>query len=634
MVPQAWRGWRGVIGQFRAGLVGQVTVPAWCQAAARRRRFLVAMTLFIALGATAALTQAWPEFDYPALRLAEIGLFSLLFAWISVGSVTAVMGFWALWRGDPQALDLSSVSEGVIDVAARTAVVMPICNENVATVFGGLRATAESLAAIDAAGLFDVFVLSDSSDPAIRAAEQHAWAALREQLGGRMRVYYRWRKVRRRRKAGNIADFCRRWGRAYRYMVILDADSVMSGDCLASLVRLMERHPRAGIIQTAPRTCGVETPHARLQQFAGRVTGRLFTAGMQFWQLGDSHYWGHNAIIRIEAFMRHAALASMPRKGGHTHILSHDFVEAALLGRAGYETWLAADLSGSYEQQPSNLVEELGRDRRWCEGNLLNMRLVAEPGFRAAHRAMLATGAMAYLSAPLWLLYLVLGTVAAWLSPISATEDLGTGILARVPTAMLCLWTCTAVLLLLPRVLGVLLVIKRGEQDGYGGAVALIASAVLEAGVSILQAPVRMVAHTTYALSAITGLSLDWKSPSREARSVDWAAAVRSFGSLALVIGLIFAMLAVLRPDAAVWVMPVALPLLAAIPLSVLTSKVELGRWVRLRSLLLVPEEVNSPAVLRQASIHARRGALTVVSTGMSEDSLCDNTVELLDREI
>ena len=160
------------------------------------------------------------------------------------------------------------------------------------------------------------------------------------------RVYYRWRQRRSQRKAGNVADFCRRWGRDYRYMVVLDADSVMSGDCLLSLVRLMEAHPRAGILQTAPQACGLSTLHARAQQFAGRVAGRLFAAGMQYWQLGESHYWGHNAIIRVEPFMRHCALAPLPGRGQTgTEILSHDFVEAALMRRAGYQVWLVPDLA-------------------------------------------------------------------------------------------------------------------------------------------------------------------------------------------------------------------------------------------------------------------------------------------------
>src|SRR5690606_29562894 len=343
------------------------------------------------------------------------GLFALLFAWVAAGCLTAIMGFFVMLRGDPHAMSRHSADNSrPLSPQARTALIMPICNEDVATVFAGLRASCESLAATGEGELFDVFILSDSSDPAIRAAELSAWRTLRETLGS-ARIHYRWRPVRTKRKAGNVADFCRRWGRDFRYMIVLDADSVMSGDCMVTLVRLMETHPKAGILQTAPQAVGHATLHARAQQFASRVTGRLFTAGMQYWQLGEAHYWGHNAIIRVAPFMKHCALAALPGKGALSgDILSHDFVEAALMRRAGYHVWLVHDLTGSYEQQPPHILAELQRDRRWCQGNLQNARLIAEPGLHAVHRGMLATGAMSYLSAPLWLGYVALGA-ALWL---------------------------------------------------------------------------------------------------------------------------------------------------------------------------------------------------------------------------
>jgi membrane glycosyltransferase len=382
------------------------------------------------------LAQTLPAGTHPTLRIAQVALYTLLFAWVTAGFTTAMMGVIVQWRGDRHALSAASVANRPVPMDARTAIVMPICNENVSTVFAGLAATCESLAATAAARLFDVYVLSDSSDPEIRAAEVAAWTALRATLGDAARVHYRWRRRRTRRKAGNVADFCRRWGRNYRYMVVLDADSVMSGDCLLSLVRLMEAHPRAGILQTVPHACGLSTLHARAQQFAGRVTGRLFTAGMQYWQLGESHYWGHNAIIRVEPFMEHCGLAPLRGRGGlAVDIISHDFVEAALMRRAGWHVWLVPDLEGSYEQQPPNLLEELQRDRRWCQGNLQNARLVAEPGLHPVHRAMFVTGAMAYLSAPLWLAFVLLGALS-WLAGGALPIGAGNG----VPVAMLALW--------------------------------------------------------------------------------------------------------------------------------------------------------------------------------------------------
>ena len=612
MPAQPWFGlWRGLLFALWPGL--QFPAPAapaaaWQAAATRRRRVLLALVAALAGSALLLQWQAAPQ-GLTASGWAQAVLVTLLFAWVGAGFVTALMGAWVMHRGDRHGLVLRD-AHAPIDRSARTAIVMPICNEDVATVFAGLRATCESLAATGALSLFDIYILSDSADPAVRAAEQRAWQRLRDMLGdapvgGGARIFYRWRRRRTRRKAGNVADFCRRWGRNYRYMVVLDADSVMSGDALLSMVRLMEANPTAGIIQTAPRAAGLATLHARSQQFAGRVTGRLFTAGMQYWQLGESHYWGHNAIIRVEPFMRHCALAPLAGRGGLSgEILSHDFVEAALMRRAGWFVWLVDDIDGSYEQQPANLLDELQRDRRWCQGNLQNARLVAEPGLHGVHRAMLVTGAMAYLSAPLWLGFVLFGA-ALWLlgGPVVF------GMPLAVPTGATALWFATVAMLALPRVAGVAAIVLRGAQRDYGGAPALLRGALLEAAISVLTAPIRMVAHTIFVIAALTGLKLDWKSPPREASDVAWADAARRFGPVALLALALVAALAMVEPRAALWLAPMGLPLVLAVPVTVWTSRESLGRRALAHHLLMTPEEHHAPRVLRHAWHFARRAA-------------------------
>ncbi len=594
MVAQPWQGF--VKSLLQPARPAETDTPAtpWARAAQLRRRVLLALISLVALGATLVLSRAQPAYEHPLLQHVQTLLFALLFAWVAAGCITAVMGFVALLRGDRHTLSTESALAGTLDAGARTAVIMPICNEDVATVFAGLRATCESLAARPDASHFDVYILSDSSDPELRAAELAAWAELRRKLGTD-RIFYRWRQLRRKRKAGNVADFCRRWGRNYRYMVVLDADSVMSGDCLSTLLRLMEAHPRAGILQTVPQACGHATLHARSQQFSSRVTGRLFTAGMQYWQLGEAHYWGHNAIIRVAPFMQHCALARLPGSGGLSgDILSHDFVEAALMRRAGYQVWLVPDLEGSYEQQPPNLLAELQRDRRWCQGNLQNSRLIAEPGLHGVHRAMLFTGAMAYLSAPLWLGYLLLGTLL-WLLGGHVTFSAGAGL------AVLGLWTGTLTMLVLPRALGVLAVLLKGEQALYGGTGKLLQSACLEALLSSLQAPLRMLAHSMFVVVALTGWKLEWVSPPREASSVSWREAAQRFATPGLVVLALMLGLAAVNAPGLLWLTPVALPLLFAIPFTVWTSRPGHGARARARGLLLIPEESRTPAVLQQS---------------------------------
>lgn len=619
MTPRPWRGFWNSIGTallVKLGAGGKAAASAWRapqrsqaweRAAQQRRLAFMALTVFSTVVASTLFARVQPDYGNLWLEYSQIALYGLLSGWVVTGFVTALMGFFVSVRGDKHALSAKQVADHPMNPEARTAIIMPICNEDVATVFAGLRATCESVAATGHARQFDVFVLSDSYTPEVAAAERAAWEDLRAALADspnqpQVEVYYRLRKRRTHRKAGNVADFCRRWGKDYRYMVVLDADSVMSGDCLTSMVKLMEANPTAGIIQTATQAIGHVTLHARAQQFASRVTGRLFTLGMQFWQLGESHYWGHNAIIRVEPFMQHCALAPIKGTGGMSGgIMSHDFVEAALMRRAGYHVWLVADLVGSYEQQPPDLLAELQRDRRWCQGNLQNARLMAEPGLHPVHRAMFVTGTMAYASAPMWLAFLTLGT-ALWLT--------GSSVVAHwlaMPMELAGLWLWTLCLLFLPRMLGIAAVVMRREQRQYGGVGGLLKSAALESALAIVQAPVRMLAHSLFVVVALTGIKLDWKSPPREAAAVPWRIAFTQLAPMSLVIAALAVGIALIDASALAWLMPVGLPLLLAIPLTVLTSQIALGNAMRDRGFLVIPEESRSPAVLQRAWMHAVR---------------------------
>ncbi len=622
MVSKPWRGfWNSIastllLSALKLSGQGEDQPPVraakqqpWQQTATRRRTVFVLLTLLSTAIATGLFVDVQPDYDNAFLRYGQATLFALLSAWVVTGFMTAMMGFYVMLRGDAHSLSAKKVQHHTLDSTTRTAIIMPICNEDVRTVFAGLRATCESVALTAHVQAFDVFVLSDSNDPAIQNAERTAWEDLRAQLANQpdqpqIEVYYRLRKRRTDRKSGNVADFCRRWGKDYRYMVVLDADSVMSGDCLVSMVKLMEANPTAGIIQTATQAIGHVTVHARAQQFASRVTGRLFTLGMQFWQMGESHYWGHNAIIRVAPFMEHCALARIAGTGGMSgSIMSHDFVEAALMRRAGYHVWLVADLVGSYEQQPPDLLAELQRDRRWCQGNLQNSRLIAEPGLHPVHRSMFATGAMAYLSAPLWLSFMTLGT-ALWLSGSPMVADW-----MLLPGELMWLWAWTLCMLFLPRVLGIAAVILKRRQHAFGGTVSLLRSALLETVIALLQAPVRMLAHSLFVVVALTGLKLEWKSPPREAAAVPWRDALTQLAPMSLMVLVLAAGVALIDPRALVWLLPVGLPLLLAIPMAVVTSRVGLGTAMRAQNYLLIPEETKSPAVLRRAWLHASQRA-------------------------
>ena len=623
MVPHAWAG-HPLLRPLRR-LLGYRASQPWRNATDTRPLMLrrVLLLVLVGLGAivgTDYMVDILPKHGTGWAEQGLLVLFGILFAWISAGFWTALMGTWVMLLGHDRRA-VTNVLRGAganvpIPAEARTAIIMPICNEHVPTVFAGLRATAESLARTDSAERFDFFVLSDTNDPDTRAAEQAAWTQLTQALlreGAGMRVHYRWRQHRTQRKAGNVADFCRRFGADYRYMVVLDADSVMTGDCLASLVRMMEAHPDAGIIQTAPRACGHDTVHARIQQFGSRVYGPLFTTGMHFWQLGESHYWGHNAILRMAPFIAHCALAPLPGQTSLSgDVMSHDFVEAALMRRAGWKVWIAHDLEGSYEQVPPNLLAELQRDRRWAHGNLQNSRLIFEPGLHPVHRTVFLTGVLSYASAPLWLAFLLLSTLlfARHSHAVPRYFFEPYQLFPIWPNAnvklMLTLFSLTALLLLAPKVLSLAVIVMRGQARRFGGVSRLLIGAVLEFVHSLLLAPVRMLFHTQFVLAALTGLKLDWKSPPRDDAVTGWGEALRRHGMhtvLALVwIGAILISAATFPW----WLSPVLAGLLMAIPLSAWSSHAAPGRWLRARGVFLIPEELEQPAVLAEAERHAR----------------------------
>ena len=324
MFPEKWR--TNPVGRLWDGLLGRTQPPKhqfktaaeaeadkrWRKVGSMRRWVLLILMLTQTVIATWYMKtilpyQGWEWID-PAsmlekpimqsvmellpyvLQFGILVLFAILFCWVSAGFWTALMGFLQLLIGrDKYSISATTVGDEALNPKHRTALIMPICNEDVSRVFAGLRATYESVVATGQIEHFDIFVLSDSYDPDICVAEQKAWMEICKEVGGEGRIFYRRRRRRVKRKSGNIDDFCRRWGGEYSYMVILDADSVMSGDCLTNLVRLMEANPSAGIIQSAPKATGMDTMYARIQQFATRVYRPLFTAGLHFWQLGESH---------------------------------------------------------------------------------------------------------------------------------------------------------------------------------------------------------------------------------------------------------------------------------------------------------------------------------------------------------
>lgn len=593
---------------------------------ARRLRQLM---LALLVGGPAALATAYmasmlPHHGGTFLEMAILALALMLFGWILVGFWSAMAGFWVLLRGDRYSLQRQpETTEGVpknLPEDARTAVIMPICEEDVERTFAGLRASYESLRETGYLDNFDFYVLSDSADPAIIAAEQLAWSESCTELDAFERLYYRRRRSRVKRKSGNIADFCRRWGSRYRYMVVLDADSLMAGTTVVELLRLMEANPQAGLIQTVPTAANRMSVLARVQQFATGVYGRMFAAGLNYWHLDTAYYWGHNAIIRVEPFRQHCALPRLPGKGAlGGEILSHDFVEAALMSRAGWGVYIAYHLGGSYEELPPNLLEELKRDRRWCQGNLQHAGLLFADRVAPAHRALFTNGVMAYGSALIWLCFLALSSFEVGLEAMRGPEYFPEpGALfpewpVWQPVWALSLFGGTLLVLFLPKILGLLRVIGTGRAGDYGGRLRLTLSVMLEIVLTTLLAPIRMLSHARFVSLTLLGLSVPWPGgQQRDDVAMPWARALRYHGPGAILAIIWAGTLFWLSPGFAWWLMPVLLPLAIAPAITVYSASPGLGNWLRQRRIALIPEEENPPPLISRLQELLRRPVATV----------------------
>jgi len=578
-----------------------------------RRRFLFFSAIF---GLTSLATWFMADLLWRdginRLELVLLGLFVVLFAHIAAGFCTALVGFYVLNRGGDSCRITATIAPGEEVPLASTAIVMPVFNEDVSRVFEGLRVIYRSVQETKQREHFDFFILSDSNRPNQWIQEEVAWVELCKQVGGFGKIFYRKRRHQINKKAGNVADFLRRWGKNYRYMVVLDADSIMTGRALVRLVALMEKNPQVGIVQTAPRIVGGETLYARLQSFANRLYSPLFLAGLNYWQQHDGNYWGHNAIIRIQPFMDHCALPDLPGSepfGGR--ILSHDFVEAALMRRAGWAVWLAGEIEGSFEEGPPTLIESAKRDRRWCQGNMQHAWLLTARGFRPANRFHLLMGVMAYASSPLWLLFLTLSTLQVFdqvshppAGGLPRPEDLTSlfGYMVEVPEA-LTLFVFTLLLLFLPKIVSVVLTLGNPEALGrFGGRTRLVIGALAETVTSTLLAPVNMIFNAKFVLFTLLGQGVGWVTQQRGADEdgTDWREAIITHGGQTL-FGVVWGVCSfIISPPFFWWLSPVLAGLVLSIPVSIFLSKGSFGRQARELGLFLTPEETHPPYELKR----------------------------------
>ena len=541
------------------------------------------------------------------LTTAIICIFTVLFSWIAANFWTVFLGFISLLRrGDPQTI-APPPDNVVILPQTRVAIIMPVFNEDVPRIFAGLRAMYKSLQATGELEHFDFFILSDSTKPEQFTQEEAHWAQFCREVNGHGRIFYRRRKVRLHKKSGNVSDFCRRWGKNYTFLLPLDADSIMSGKLMVDLVRILESRPDAGIVQTSPTGINQETLWARLQQFSSHVYGPLHLAGAHFWQLADAGFWGHNALIRMEPFLKYCALPILPGRppfGGE--ILSHDFVEAALMRRSGWGVWLAYNLEESFEELPPNLIEELRRDNRWCQGNLQHLSLMFWRGFTFGHRLIFLNGNMAYFSSVLWFSLLILMTAYAiadfFYKPHYFTDK--PSLFPQLPihynALSLKLFLVTVVFLFGPKLLSLFwLFIARKNLKRFGGAAGLIKSVLFETLFSMFLAPIKMMFHTDFVISNLFARKLVWGKQDRDADKVSFGQAAMTFGFVS-VVAVVWGFLTFsINRSLFLWLLPILIPMACSIPLVMFSSSRKVGLILKKSGLLLTPIETHPPDVIR-----------------------------------
>jgi len=593
------------------------TAPARGAAPATRPAGLAGRRAFVIGGAVAMTMYAAYQMYWvlgggaSVLGWIVLALFVVLFAWIALAFTSALGGLWSTLRGGGAELGMGGPLPAP---GLRTALLMPTYNEDPARVMAGLQATYESLAATGHAAAFDLFILSDTTDPDVWVAEEAAFLALRNRTGAQGRIFYRRRAKNTDRKAGNIADWVRRWGAAYPVMLVLDADSVMEGETLVRLACAMEANPGVGILQTLPVIVGATTLFARMQQFAGRVYGPLIAHGIAWWHGSEGNYWGHNAAIRTAAF---AAAAGLPSLRGRApfggHILSHDFVEAALIRRAGWAVHMAPGLGGSYEEGPPSLTDVAVRDRRWCQGNLQHAGVLPARGLHPVSRLHLLMGIGSYVTSPLWLLFLLAGVLISLQSRFVRPEYFGEGrsLFPSWPQVDPVLaeqvFIGTMAVLLAPKLMAYAVLLRdRTLRRGCGGGVLAGLGVLVETLVGGLIAPVAMLIHTGAVAGILLGRDSGWNPQRRDDGRVPLRQVWAGYWRLSL-FGLLLAGAAWAVSQALfLWMLPVLLGLGLAIPLVLLTSSRGAGLALRRLGLLGTLEERQPPAVLLRAAVLAR----------------------------
>jgi membrane glycosyltransferase len=577
------------------GVRVSLTTPAGLQSIdvlTRRRRIVFALNAATYAALLVAAVRVLGSGGMTPLGVALLLAFAAGTPWTVLGFWNALIGLWLLHtRKDAMAevAPYAAAGAGTTPLSITCAVLMTVRNEDPARAILRLRTLKSSIDATGQGAAFGYFVLSDSNDADVAAAEERAIALWKATDEDHDRIIYRRRNDNVGFKAGNVRDFCARWGSDYALMLPLDADSLMSGEQVVRLVRMMQAHPKIGILQSLVVGMPAQSAFARIFQFGMRHGMRCYTMG-QAWWVGDcGPFWGHNALVRIAPFQRDCELpllAGKPPLGGH--VLSHDQLEAALMRRAGYEVRVLPEERGSWEENPPTMLEFARRDVRWCQGNMQYIKLLDLPGLHGMSRFQLAWAILMFIGIPAWTLMIALLPLAAWQAR-GATQ---------FPAALAAgLYIAFFAMYLMPKFAGLIdVVLTRGGVRRYGGWWRFGASAAIEMIFSFLQGAVSTIRTSIFMVGLLFGRSVVWGGQARDVRRLSWTEAVRQLWPQTLFGGIVCAALIIVAQPLFWWSLPLTAGYLLAIPFAVLTADPRVGRWLKLLGLCGVPEDFAPPA--------------------------------------
>ncbi|REG84282.1 membrane glycosyltransferase [Marinomonas pollencensis] len=533
------------------------------------------------------------------LQWAFLVLFCINFTWISFAFSQATIGFLCrLWPFS------RSVKETEPDGV--TAILLPVYNEDPARIRASIEAMHADLLE-KAPGKFAFFILSDSNRSAACIKEKHTFYPLLNHEDQGCPIYYRRRHNNNERKAGNIAEWVTRFGARYESMIVLDADSLMSAECLISLSRRMAAEPGLGLIQTLPTIIKANTLYSRIQQFANQCFGPVYASGLAAWHGTASNFWGHNAIIRTKAFAESCGLPILDGKapfGGH--VMSHDFMEAAMLRRAGWGVRFDMDLEASYEEAPPSLIDVMVRDRRWCQGNLQHKAFLLARGFHFATRVHLFSGIFSYLSAVFWFLLIAVGFALAVQAHFVRPEYFSNPSL--FPTwpvfdfqKALLLFELSMALVLAPKVYGWLSAMVHPKRClAFGGPILLTLDTLLEVLLSALYAPILMFSQFLVVFDVLKGRDSGWKPQSRDDGATPWKTVARAHLSHTLLGAGLAAGALFLSLELFYWSLPITIGLVFSIPLSWLSGGEKRGNLLSKCMLLRASQEKRPTGIVKR----------------------------------